>query len=300
MTGAAAGLAGLLSAGRRPVITSELVPPRSADAGAVRRAVSELAFADALNVTDLPGARPRMSALAAAAIAAGAGAEPILQMTCRDRNRLALAADALGAMALGIRAVLPLTGDPVPDGVPGVAVGDIDAAGLVRLLADLASGTLPDGAAADPAPPPFVIGATASPGRTRPELLLAKVDSGAAFVQTQIVLDPDRFEEWLASIRPTGALDRAALLPSVVVPSSARSVELVQRFGAQVADGVAARADAGEGEAVAREVVGRLLRIPEVRGLHVLAIGSDTGSAARLASFARDVAAEPDPGCEES
>jgi methylenetetrahydrofolate reductase (NADPH) len=278
--------AALLEA-REFVITTELVPPRGADRAAVEASVRELAFADAINITDLPRARPRMSALAAAAIAAAAGAEPILQMTCRDRNRIALAADALGAAAVGVGAILPLGGDPLPEGVPGVAVNDLDAAGLVRLLADLAAGTLPDGSSVDGDPPRLLVGAAASPKFTPPASLGAKVAAGAAFVQTQVVLDADRFAEWVAGLRAQEALGDAALLPSVVVPASARSVELVGGFGAQVAPGVAERAEAGEGEAVAREIVARLLELPEVRGLHVLAIGSDTGSAARLADYAR-------------
>jgi methylenetetrahydrofolate reductase (NADH) len=285
---AAGGFAARVGSGEL-VITSELVPPRAADAGAVERSVEQLAFADGLNITDLPRARPRMSALAAAAIAARVGAEPILQMTCRDRNRIALAADALGAAAVGVGAILPLGGDPLPEGVPGVAVGDLDAAGLVQLLADLAAGRLPDGSEVDGDPPRLLIGAAASPGFTPPASLAAKVDAGAAFVQTQVVLDADRFGEWVAGLREIDALGGAALLPSVVVPASARSVELVGGFGAQVAAGVAERAEAGEGEAVAREIVTRLLGLPEVRGLHVLAIGSDTASAARLAAFAREI-----------
>jgi methylenetetrahydrofolate reductase (NADPH) len=230
-----------------------------------------------------------MSALAAAAIAVAAGAEPILQMTCRDRNRIALAADALGAAAVGVGAVLPLSGDPLPEGVPGVAVRDLDAAGLVRLLTDLAAGILPDGSRVEGPPPRFLVGAAASPGFTPPASLAAKVAAGAAFVQTQVVLDPDRFDDWVAGLRAAGALGAAALLPTVVVPASARSVELVAGFGAQVAPGVAERAEAGEGEAVAREVVTRLVQLPEVRGVHVLAIGSDAAAAARLAAFARKI-----------
>jgi 5,10-methylenetetrahydrofolate reductase len=284
----AGGLAARLESGGL-VITSELVPPRSSDPAAVERAVGQLAFADAINVTDLPRARPRMSALAAAAIAVQAGAEPILQMTCRDRNRIALAADALGAAALGVRAILPLGGDPIPEGAPGVAVKDLDAGGLVQLLTDLSAGRLPDGSEADGPPPRFLVGAAASPGFTPPGSLAAKVRSGAAFVQTQVSLDPDRFGEWVAGLREADALRGTPLLPSVVVPASGRSVELIAGFGAQVADGVAERAEAGEGEAVAREIAVRLLELPEVRGLHVLAIGSDTASAARLAEHVREI-----------
>jgi len=290
VTAAAGGFAARLAAGDF-VVTSELVPPREADAAAVARSVEQLSFADALNITDLPRARPRVSALAAAALAIGAGAEPILQMTTRDRNRIALAADALGAAALGVGAVLPLGGDPLPEGVPGTAVGDLDAGGLVQLLVDLSKGVLPDGSQLDGSPPRLLVGAAASPKFTPAGSLAAKIVAGASFVQTQIVLDADAFGTWVEGLREISALAGAPLLPSVVVPGSARSVELVGGFGAQVAAGVAERAEAGEGEAVAREIVTRLVAMPEVRGVHVLSIGSDPSAAARLAAFAREVAA---------
>jgi len=290
VTAAAGGFAARLAAGDF-VVTSELVPPREADAAAVARSVEQLSFADALNITDLPRARPRVSALAAAALAIGAGAEPILQMTTRDRNRIALAADALGAAALGVGAVLPLGGDPLPEGVPGTAVGDLDAGGLVQLLVDLSKGVLPDGSHLDGSPPRLLVGAAASPKFTPAGSLAAKIVAGASFVQTQIVLDADAFGTWVEGLREISALAGAPLLPSVVVPASARSVELVGGFGAQVAAGVAERAEAGEGEAVAREIVTRLVAMPEVRGVHVLSIGSDPSAAARLAAFAREVAA---------
>jgi methylenetetrahydrofolate reductase (NADPH) len=286
---APSGLAARLAA-REFLVTSELVPPRDADAGAVERSVEQLAFADALNVTDLPRARPRVSALAAAAIAIRAGAEPILQMTTRDRNRIALASDALGAIALGVGAVLPLGGDPIPDGVPGKAVGDLDAGGLVQLLVDLGNGLLPDGARLDGAPR-LLVGAAASPKFTPAASLAAKIAAGAAFVQTQVVLDADAFAGWVDGLREIDALAGVPLLPSVVVPASARSVEMVVGFGGQVAPGVAERAEAGEGEAVAREVVTRLVAMPEVGGVHVLSIGSDAAAAGRLAAFAREAAA---------
>lgn len=290
MTAAAGGFAARLAAGDF-VVTSELVPPREADAAAVARSVEQLSFADALNITDLPRARPRVSALAAAALAIGAGAEPILQMTTRDRNRIALAADALGAAALGVGAVLPLGGDPLPEGVPGTAVGDLDAGGLVQLLVDLSKGLLPDGSQLDGSPPRLLVGAAASPKFTPARSLAAKIAAGASFVQTQVVLDADAFGTWVEGLREISALAGAPLLPSVVVPASGRSVELVGGFGAQVAAGVAERAEAGEGEAVAREIVTQLVAIAEVRGVHVLSIGSDPSAAARLAAFAREAAA---------
>jgi methylenetetrahydrofolate reductase (NADPH) len=211
-------------------------------------------------------------------------------MTTRDRNRIALASDALGAIALGVGAVLPLGGDPIPDGVPGKAVGDLDAGGLVQLLVDLGNGLLPDGARLDGAPR-LLVGAAASPKFTPAASLAAKIAAGAAFVQTQVVLDADAFAGWVDGLREIDALAGVPLLPSVVVPASARSVEMVEGFGGQVAPGVAERAEAGEGEAVAREVVTRLVAMPEVGGVHVLSIGSDAAAAGRLAAFAREAAA---------
>jgi 5,10-methylenetetrahydrofolate reductase len=102
------------------VVTGELVPPRSADPAVVRRAAQRLrGLVDAVNVTDNATARVGMTPLAAAMLAAGEGLEPVLQLTCRDRNRLALTADLLGAHALGIRAVLCLSGDPMEVGRTG-------------------------------------------------------------------------------------------------------------------------------------------------------------------------------------
>jgi 5,10-methylenetetrahydrofolate reductase len=269
-----------------PVITSELVPPRGADAQSVRAQVKTLAFADALNITDLPQARTRMSALAAAALVVQAGGRPILQMTTRDRNRLALAADAIGAAALGVEAILPLFGDPVPDGVDAKEVRDVDAPGLVALLADLAHGRTPDGLELD-VPATFLVGSAATPGRTSLENLASKIDAGAAFVQTQMVLDADAFAAWLEPIRDAGLCERAAILPGLVIPRTPALVERLAGFGALVADGVAARAEQGEGLAVACELAEQLLAIPGVAGLHLMPLGAGPDAMTELATHAR-------------
>jgi methylenetetrahydrofolate reductase (NADPH) len=269
-----------------PVITSELVPPRGADAASVRAQVAMLSFADALNITDLPQARTRMSALAAAALVIQAGGRPILQMTTRDRNRLALAADAIGAAALGVEAVLPLYGDPLPDGVEAKEVRDVDAPGLVALLADLAHGRTPDGLELD-LPASFLVGSAATPGKTSLENLQGKIDAGAAFVQTQMVLDAEAFAAWLEPIREAGLCERAAILPGLVIPRSAALVERLAGFGALVADGVAARAEQGEGLAVACELAEQLLAIPGVAGLHLMPLGAGPEDMTELALHAR-------------
>jgi methylenetetrahydrofolate reductase (NADPH) len=279
------GLRELFASGR-PVVTSELVPPRGASAAEVRVQVASLAFADALNITDLPQARTRMSALAAAALVVHAGGRPILQMTTRDRNRLALAADALGAAALGVEAILPLFGDPVPEGVEASEVRDVDSAGLVALLLELAAGRTPDGLELD-APVSLLVGAAATPGKTSLQNLTAKIDAGAAFVQTQIVLDADAFAEWLAPFREAGLTERAAFLPGVAIPRSAAMVDRLVGFGAQAAPGVAARAEQGEGLAFASELCERLLAVPGVAGLHLMPLGSSPDTMAELATHSR-------------
>lgn len=270
-------------------VTTELVPPRGASAVAVADTVSELAFADGINVTDLPGARTRMSALAAAALVRAAGRDPILQMTCRDRNRLALAADAIGAAALGVEAILPLFGDPVPDDVEAAEIRDVDSAGLVALLRDLAAGRTPDGLDLDP-PAQLAVGAAAAPGRNTVASIAAKLDAGATFVQTQIVLDIDGFEEWFAGVREAGLTARAAFLPGVAVPASARMCERLAGYGAMVSPDVVERAERGEGETVASEIVERLVSIDGVAGVHLMPLQTAPATIAGLAATARRAA----------
>ena len=145
---------------RRFGVTSEVVPPRSSDPEPVERQARELVgYADAVNVTDNPTASAHMSPVAGAAIVARIGVEPTLQLTVRDRNRLAIAADLLGAWALGARNLLCLTGDPlsVGDEPDAAAVNDIGLLELIALAARLRSESrLPSGAEIGSAPRYFV------------------------------------------------------------------------------------------------------------------------------------------------
>src|SRR6266545_4498835 len=147
---------------------------------------------DAVNVTDNAAARVAMAPIPAAVLVAAEGLEPVLQLTCRDRNRLALAADLLGAHALGVRAILCLSGDPIEVGpfTDAKAVFDLDAVGLTRLAADLGQGVGPGGTAVG-GPAPFLIGAAEAPGvdPSGGARLEAKIAAGARFVQTQPVFD---------------------------------------------------------------------------------------------------------------
>jgi methylenetetrahydrofolate reductase (NADPH) len=278
----------------RFTVTTELVPPRGADADACRAHAAELAtFADAINITDGAGAAVRMSAVAATAFVAETGALPIVQLTVRDRNRIALAAEVLGAAALGAAGVLPLGGDPVAKGEDPDAfeVRELNAAGLARLVAELNAGRLPSGRDLDGAPPHLTIGAAAAPGMGPVAALGAKLDAGATFVQTQITLDAAGFAAWMAEARELGYHERAAFLPSIAIPASRAGAERLRSFGAQVTDEAVERAARGDGAEVAVEVLQAVLEVEGVRGVHLIGLGQPVERLQALAETARAAAA---------
>jgi methylenetetrahydrofolate reductase (NADPH) len=274
-------------------ITTELVPPRGADADACRAHAAELAtFADAINITDGAGAAVRMSAVAATAFVAETGAAPIVQLTVRDRNRIALAAELLGAAALGAQGVLPLGGDPVSKGEnPEAAeVREINTVGLVQLASDLNAGLLPSGRALDGTPPHLTIGAAAAAGFGPVSAIGDKLDAGATFVQTQITLDPAGFAAWMAEVRELGFHQRAAFLASIAIPASRAGAERLRTFGAQVTDEVIERAARGEGAAAAADVLEQVLAIEGIRGVHLIGLGQPVEALQSLAEAARSLA----------
>jgi methylenetetrahydrofolate reductase (NADPH) len=267
-------------------VTSEVVPPRSADPQAVWAQARELVgCADAVNVTDNPTAAAHMSALAGAEIVARAGLEPVVQMTCRDRNRLALTSDLLGAWALGARCVLCLTGDPPSAGDHPDAKGvfDLGIGELISLAAGLRDhGRLLSGAGID-APPRYFVGVADAPlaepydfGR-----LEVKADAGADFAQTQIVFDVDAFEAWAEEAQARGLFERLFLLAGVAVPRSAASARYMRDHlhGVRVPDAVIdaldeAGPDAEDvGVGLTVEVVNRLRAIPGIAGIHLMGLG---------------------------
>ena len=278
-------LARLLEDGRF-VVTGELVPPRSADPEVIRRAARRLrGMVDAVNVTDNATARIGMAPTVAAVLAAGEGLEPVLQLTCRDRNRLALTADLLGAHALGVRAVLCLSGDPVAVGSSGAKpVFDLDAVGLTRLATGLGHGQGPGRVRIAP-PAPFLVGVAEAPGAdpSGGARLAAKADAGARFVQTQPVYDVATFAAWLDLVATRGLPERVAILAGVLSPASAAQL---QRFSAlpgwAVPDATlarmrAARDQRAEGITLAAEVVEQVRALPGVRGVHLMGLGPDSG-----------------------
>lgn len=268
------------------VVTAEVVPPRNADPERVREQARGLVgYADAVNVTDNPTSSVHMSPVAGSALVAEQGLEPVIQLTCRDRNRIGLTSDLLGAWALGARNVLCLTGDPpsVGDHPEAKEVFDLSVLDLVRLAAGLrAGGRLLSGAVVDPAPR-FFIGVADVPltrgydfGR-----LEAKVDAGADFVQTQIVFDVDAFEAWAERARARGIFERVFVLAGVAVPGGARTARYMRAHlpGVVVPDGVVRRLEeAGpeaeaEGVRVTVEIIARLKGVKGLAGIHVMGLG---------------------------
>jgi methylenetetrahydrofolate reductase (NADPH) len=267
-------------------VTAEVVPPRSADGAAVTaQARGLVGYADAVNVTDNPTSSAHMSPVAGAALVAAAGLEPVVQMTCRDRNRLGLTSDLLGAWALGARNVLCLTGDPpaVGDHPETKTVYDLSVMELVGLADRLRrEATMLSGARID-APPRYFIGVAdvpLVPGYSF-DRLEEKADAGADFVQTQIVFDVEAFESWAEKARARGIFERMFVLAGVAVARGARSARYINDHlpGVTVPQRVIELLDNAGPEAemeavrLSVEVVAKLKAIKGIAGIHVMGLG---------------------------
>ncbi|MGH2739795.1 MAG: methylenetetrahydrofolate reductase [Actinomycetota bacterium] len=267
-------------------VTAEVVPPRSADRSVVEsQARTLIGYADAVNVTDNPTSSAHMSAIAGAAIVAGVGLEPVVQLTTRDRNRLGLTAELLGAWALGARNVLCLTGDPVRAGdhPDARAVHDLSVLDLVRLAVGLRDrGELLSGAEIEAAPRYFV-GVADVPLEPvyDPARLEQKADAGADFVQTQIAYDVDALGAWAERLRSRGVLERLFVLVGVAPPRSPAMLRYMREHlpGVVVPDAVVQRLEEAGGEAANEgvdltvEVIDALRAIPGISGVHVMGLG---------------------------
>ena len=278
------GLESLLAAGRF-VVTAELTPPLAADAGALfDRAAPLKGLADAVNVTDAAGARTAMSSLAAAAVLVQAGVEPVLQMTCRDRNRIALAGELIGAGALGIPNILVLHGDDPKSGDQPEAkpVYDLDSRGVIALARQLRdSGTLPSGRAVAPPPRLFLGGADTPldpPPDWRPDGLAAKAEAGAHFIQTQFCFDLGIARRYMARLAEAGLSERLKMILGVGPIASARSARWMDEslHGVSVPQSVIDRLEraadpAAEGRKLCVELIQGLSEIPGVAGVHIMA-----------------------------
>ncbi len=273
---------------RQFAITAEITPPVSgAPAELLEQAETLRASVDAVNLTDGPRARVHMSALAAAAILAGHGIEPVLQFTCRDRNRIALQSDLLGASALGIRNVLILRGDE-PDSdedPPPKAVFDLDSKALISLAAGMRDdGVLATGGEIA-SPPRLFIGAADMPVEPLPDWqptsLREKIDAGAQFVQTQLCYDIGLMRRYVARLEDEGITDRLFILVGIGPIASAKSARWMREnlFGVIVPDDIIDRLDRArdpraEGVSICAELLQQLREISGVAGAHLMAPGN--------------------------
>jgi 5,10-methylenetetrahydrofolate reductase len=272
----------------RFAITSELGPPKHAGAEAVAAKARVLGpVCDAVNVTDNQTAQSRMCPLAAGRLALEHGAEPVMQLTVRDRNRMAITSDLLGASALGIHNTLAMTGDPMkignhPDAAP---VNDIDTLGLLNLQRSLREGRFFNEAREELAgeAPHIVIGATANPLAPDPDVeiskIRAKMEAGADFFQTQLTYAPDRLDAFLERLRASD-LPRWPRLLIGVGPFKHLRMAIHMRdkvWGVEVPEELIQRmegaADEGEeGKRICVEIIQRLRETEGVSGCHVMAV----------------------------
>jgi methylenetetrahydrofolate reductase (NADPH) len=267
------------------VVTAEISPPVSIDPTAfLARAAPLKGLATAVNVTDGAGAKAHLSSLVAAHFLAQSGIEPILQLTCRDRNRLALQGDLLGAMALGIRNILVLAGDDpkVGDQPQAKPVFDCDNLALLAMANRMRNEQcLPTGARIQGCAR-LVIGAADvpidPPPDWVPERLFAKADTGADFVQTQFCMDTGVVRRYAARLVDLGLAQRLSVLIGVAPIPSVRSARWMREklYGTIIPDSIIERLEKAsdpkaEGRRVCIEFLQELAEIPGIAGAHIMA-----------------------------
>jgi len=285
---AATQLAEKLGSGK-PALTAGCLPPYGADAASVKKlAACFPASLDGVVVADNP-AKVRGSALACAALLAAEKIQPVLSLITRDRNRIALESDVLGASALGIKNFLCLTGAHQSLGASPQAAGayDIDSTQLCRALSKMAAQGLDFDGNKLPATPSFGIAVAVHPYLRPVDLailqLKKKVAAGAQVLFTDPIFDVAGFEQWMQEVRAAGLDKKAAILASVLPLTSVAQAEFLKaRSGfAPIGDDVIRRlrsaADpAKEGVAIVAEIAGKVKTMPGVRGIHILSDGCES------------------------
>jgi 5,10-methylenetetrahydrofolate reductase len=269
-----------LAAGRF-IVTAEIAPPKGADLAPALATARAFAGVTAVNVTDNQGANMRMCPLAVAALLVRQGIEPILQLTCRDRNRMALQSDLLGAAAMGVENVLVLSGDHARFGDhPGAKpVFDLDSVQLLQVVDGLMAGHNMAGKLLAGSPR-FFVGAAVTPEAEPFELMFQKftkkVENGARFFQTQAVFDTVKLERFMDVARPLGA----PVLLGVLLLKSARMARFLNDNipGVRVPAVLVERLERAarpldEGVAIAREMVAAARR--HCQGVHLMTLGCE-------------------------
>jgi 5,10-methylenetetrahydrofolate reductase len=267
-------------------ITAEISPPLTADsADAVKKVLMLKDYVDAVNFTDNPSATPRMSSLACALIALQNGVEPVLQVAARDRTRMGLQGEVLGAAALGIRNILCLTGDHPRTGPPPngrMDIWDLDAIQMLWIIRQMRD----EGRFLDcreiKCAPQALLGAAGSPNSSTPLIQAIreekKVNAGAQFLQTNLVFDYERFVEYLEALERREVTARAALLVGVSPIRSVKAAHYMNAIpGVRVPETYIKRMEASadpkeESVQLTLELIDKIKRLPGVRGLHFMSV----------------------------
>ncbi len=269
------------------VVTGEIGPPKNANGELIRHHAEEMVkHVDAMNLTDNQTAIVRLSSIAAGVHVLAAGGEPIIQMTCRDRNRIGMQSDLLGAYSLGISNVLCLSGDHQSFGNHPTAknVHDIDSIQLINTVKNLRDDKkFLCGEAVKDHEPRFYIGAVANPFADPFEWRVArmekKINAGADFIQTQCILDMERFEKWMELVRARGLHKRAKIMAGIMPLKSAKAAKYMQENVSgmivpnEIVDRMQKAADPkAEGVAIAVEQIKYVRNMEGIAGVHIMAV----------------------------
>jgi 5-methyltetrahydrofolate--homocysteine methyltransferase len=269
------------------VVTSEVAPPLSVAPDELTRTLNILRdYIDAANFTDNPSATPRMSSLACSALAIAQGVEPVMQIAARDRTRMGLQAEVLGAAALGVRNILCLTGDhprmgPSPHG--RMDIWDLDSIQMLWILRRMRDTKMYLDGRTIANPPQLFLGAAASPCASTPQTQaqreLKKAHAGAQFFQSNLVYDVDAFEQYLEGLDKAGVLAHTPFLAGITPIRSARAARMMTTVpGITIPERLISRLERSsdpqeEGFQISLEIIERIRKMQGVRGVHIMAVG---------------------------
>jgi methylenetetrahydrofolate reductase (NADPH) len=285
---AGSNLEKILSEGRFAV-TGECGPPKSADGGVIEGKAKLLkGYVDAVNITDNETAVVRVCSMASAFTAQQNGVEAIMQMTCRDRNRLAMQADILGASTLGIKNILCLTGDHISFGNHPEARGvhDLDAINLIKMYKDMRDEKKFQCGEEMTVAPQLYIGCAenpfSDPFEFRAIRLKKKIEAGADFMQTQCVFNVPKFKRWMEEVRAMGLHQEIKILAGITPIKSAGMAKYMKKFvpgmdvPQELVDRIAAQGEVAlqheEGKRLAVEMIKEIAEIEGVAGVHIMAV----------------------------
>ncbi|KAB2905639.1 MAG: hypothetical protein F9K27_02610 [Anaerolineae bacterium] len=271
------------------VVTAEVAPPLSTATGKLCRNVDMVKpYVAAVNFTDNPSATPRMSSLACSVMAIQNGAEPVMQIAARDRTRMGLQSEVIGASTLGVRNILCLSGDHARMGPPPLGrsdVIDIDSIQMLWILRRMRDeGRYLDGREIKN-PPQYFLGAAAAPFASRPEFQAIrehkKINAGAQFFQTNLVYDPDGLEIWLNELAKRNILDKIYILIGITPLKTLKMAQYMHHDvpGVFIPEKILKRLEAAgdgaqeEGVAIALELIEAIRNKQGVNGIHIMAVG---------------------------